>query len=164
MGSLANLLEPIRAFGNTFQNKTIFVSANNKDNNYRLWFFRQRSFDLKHPILGKWATRVTGLAFIYWNGLKSWIDLNQIKINFGSIQHRVKASSLDRINMTEFQLEHDQKKFTPTNFNMRTWPKNHNDEQYFFGLVLMLMFVVVNFLVLSLTFRHIDWTKYNKRF
>ena len=31
--------------------------------------------------------------------------------------------------MTEFQLEHDQKIFTPTNLNIETWLKNPNNKR-----------------------------------
>ena len=41
---------------------------------------------------------------------------SQIKIFFLKIS--------DPINMTEFWLEHDQKFFTTTSVNVRTWPKN----------------------------------------
>ena len=34
--------------------------------------------------------------------------------------------ALDWINMTKNQLEFDQKKFTPTNLNVGTWPKFPN--------------------------------------
>ena len=34
----------------------------------------------------------------------------------------------DQFNITENGLEYDRKKFTPTNMNGRTWPKNHTDE------------------------------------
>ena len=38
------------------------------------------------------------------------------------------ASYFDQINMTENGLEYDRKKFTPTNMNVGTWPKDYTDE------------------------------------
>ena len=38
------------------------------------------------------------------------------------------ASSLDRINMTEFRLDYDQKIFALTNLSIRTLPKDYTDE------------------------------------
>ena len=51
-------------------------------------------------------------------------DLQYLKIK-GMIKE---ASSLDRINMTEFCLDYDQKIFIPTNLNIRAWPKDYIDE------------------------------------
>ena len=38
------------------------------------------------------------------------------------------ASYFDRINMTKNGIEYDQKKFTPTNMNIGTWPKDYTNE------------------------------------
>ena len=38
------------------------------------------------------------------------------------------ASYFDQINMTKNWLEYDRKKFTPTNMNVGTWPKDYTDK------------------------------------
>ena len=57
--------------------------------------------------------------FFLWK--KYWIFIQEFRpIN--------EASYFDRINMTENELEFDQKIFTPANVNVRMWPKSYNDE------------------------------------
>ena len=43
-------------------------------------------------------------------------------------QNLKEASYFDRINMTENWLEYDQKKFTQTNMNVGTRPKDYTNE------------------------------------
>ena len=55
------------------------------------------------------------------SNLDSWMMAHN---NTNWIMEQKEASSHDRINMTQFGLEHDQKKFTLMNVNLGTWPKN----------------------------------------
>ena len=47
----------------------------------------------------------------------------------------VEASYFDPINMTKNWLEYDRKKFTPTNMNFGTWPKNYINEHEWLNMI-----------------------------
>ena len=71
---------------------------------------------------------------------------NFIVYNYTSAEHKTKlgdavlsfllkskynseeASYFDQINMSKNGLEYDRKKFTPTNVNAGTWPKDYTDK------------------------------------
>ena len=63
---------------------------------------------------------------IYLVCLKDFTNVNiNLKHDINAWLCYWEASYFDQINMTKNGLKYDQKKFTPTNMNVGTWPKDY---------------------------------------